>query len=567
MDTPSRPEGSTWRSLAADGLMLLVLALLVVKFTWDIDKVRDVALADETVYLHSGYHLLDRGFPAPAFSPLYALWYFLLSCLEPDPLRLYFLSWSVLTFLLAAGVYALVRSLGGTRAAGLTAGFLLLTSQIPEVSPYPTYLATVLLLFGTVLAIRWRGRAASVAVLAATLLLTAFVRPEFAFAFLLLAAAGTGAGLWVAWRQPAARFPLLKAAFPVVLAAAGLVALFGNPFGGARSFIAFGQHYARNVLLSRHDSEPPWSVWESVVAGDFGDAHSVGAAVRNNPRAFAWHVGSNVCTLPRQGLSLTIPQLHVSQRDRRIFQGVLVVAGLVGGVGLWWRLARGRPEDAGYRGLRVTLVMLGFLLATTAASCLVVYPRQHYLLPGVTFAYALLASCLSRTAQEGASWRRWNSWPVLAALSLVLLGTMPNHAHTWDLPALLRHRQDARVEVPTIRPTARALRQLPLRRPVVVLELGFSWSFYAGLPAARVAAQEKNEGFRSFLRDKGIDVVIVSEELCRYAKYRDDPEFQEFLSGSPTEDFTFLSVEGTGVRIAVRGELLRDTNQMGEPGM
>jgi hypothetical protein len=439
---------------------------------------------------------------------------------------------------------------------GLLAGFLLLTSRVVEIHPFPTYFATGLLLVGTALAIRLRSTTASLASLGLTLLLASFARPEFTLSFLLFCSLGTCAGLWALWKYPATRLQVATAAIVVLVGTASLVAVFGNPLGGSRSFYAFGQHYALNVLQSQHRPICGWAVWEQFVAQDFGDAKTVSEALWQNPQAFGWHMGVNLRKLPGEVAWLIKPQLNLSPRGHLGLRVGLIAAGLLGTFCVCWRLARSPWNDEGKRRLPLALLMLLILFATTAASVLVVYPRRHYLLPTVAFAYALVGSCLSRSGPPNRSWLRGNSWPVLTTLALVLFMVMPNRAHTWDLPALLWGRRVPHPAVSATRATVETLQQLRLHGPVVVLEFGFGWSCYAGLPAKRVNALDKNEGFWRFVREKGINVMILIESLSKFDAYRDDPEFQEFLAGTRTEDFKLVPVPGTKVQIAVRRDLL-----------
>src|SRR5260370_42156494 len=96
----------------------------------------------------------EAGPPSAEACPLYCLWYYALSLLQPARVRLYYLSWSLLAALLPASLYLLIRALGGTRTKALLAAFVLLTSAFVDIWPYPTHPATPLLAPGALAARR-----------------------------------------------------------------------------------------------------------------------------------------------------------------------------------------------------------------------------------------------------------------------------------------------------------------------------------------------------------------------------------------------------------------------------
>ena len=141
-------------------------------------------------------------------------------------------------------------------------------------------MATVVLVFGCVLAVRIQSVPLALAVLGLTLLLASYARPEYFVAFLIFCLAGLAATLVALWRCPRC-WRLLGACVLLVVVPAALAArLAGVPLGGDRSFYAFGQHYAYNVSRSRPLAVNPMYRWELVIREDFGEAQSVGAALR-----------------------------------------------------------------------------------------------------------------------------------------------------------------------------------------------------------------------------------------------------------------------------------------------
>src|SRR5262249_38820995 len=104
--------------------------------------------------------------------------------------------------------------------------------------------------------------------------------------------------------------------------------------------------------------------------------------------------------------------------------------------------------------------------------------------------------------------------------------------------------------------TAAVLRGLHLRGPLVTLEwTGFARLTYANLPCRWVAVAEKKEGFRRFIREHGINVIVLAPDMKFNPALHDDPEFQEFLAGGHG-DFALVPVPNIKTQIAVRNDLV-----------
>src|SRR5580693_119178 len=74
-----------------DLLALLGILAIAAKTAIGVERIRDIGLDDETVYLASGvwfgrpgFPNTDRGLPPAENGPLYSLWYRALSLFQPD---------------------------------------------------------------------------------------------------------------------------------------------------------------------------------------------------------------------------------------------------------------------------------------------------------------------------------------------------------------------------------------------------------------------------------------------------------------------------------------------------
>jgi hypothetical protein len=534
--------------------MLLFLLVLSVKLTYDLSRVRDLCVADEAGYMLLAWHIPDRGLPPAEVGPLYCLWYQGLSLVQPDPVRLHDLSLQVLSFLVPASLYLLCRALAAGRAASLLMAFLVLTSAALEVMPYPSYLAFSVLALGTALAVRARTWPWHVAKLGVTLLLASYVRPELALSVLLYGLAAFSACLWVVLRQRQQAPRLLLPALLVLACATVLHCGLGTPLGGGRSFIAFGQHYAANVVQAEQLALNPWgSSYDCIVERDFGTASTVRQAWEANPRAFLWHIGVNVRQTPQ-----AIGQLIRTKLDLPAAHHLLAGAAVLA-LGGWIGRLR-RPEESASRrkGSATALIMLALVLAPALLSAFLIHPRLHYLMPAVLLLLAVLGGGLAGFPRWGGPKSQLARLPLLLGVFILLLAITPNRAHGWHVQHLLGRRQPA--SGPLVqRKTVAALRRLSIGTPTAILTYAApGHPFYARMPAEFVCMVVKAGPFWDFVRQRAIGVIVLDSLLLDNPAYRNDTEFQEFVAGKRTGDFAFLDVPGLTVRIAVRKDLLSE---------
>jgi hypothetical protein len=579
---PAVPRQETvLRRYLLDVLLLGFVVLLVLKAGQGIGAVWEPDGADECSYMISASQIPTHGLAPAAASPLYSLWYYGLSQLQPTPLRLWALNWTVLVASFCVSLYLLTRALGGGRIGALVAVGFALLSGVVEVWPYLMFLATAMLMLGAALAIRVRSLPIALTILSLTLLAVSYVRPEYFVAFALLSAGGLAAGTWLAWKRQTSRLGLAAAAILIGLAATAALAKIGNPLGGGRSIEAFGQHYALNVWLAADPkpAEAPLLYFQQYLKRDFGSAKTVGEAWRNNPRAVLWHIGTNIIALPQMLDRLLGPARLHDQRGwddvslkrfaevefpERYCWAVAVAflaLGLTAHVSRW--VTWGWTADKAARLSRRGLALFAVLLVPTAAAALVVYPRLHYLLPATAFTLAVLAAGLSRLSPSSRLLRQWGVTATLTGLCVVLLAVVPNRAGRSNDDLVHRRRPPPATSALTA--TASAIHDLPLRGGVRVFDIGDAITFYSGLPMPALRPGQMNRPFWSFLHEHDIGVIILQPALLGDPHLEHDAEFRAFCAGEETGDFLLFPTANAAFRIAVRRDLLSDQPPTANP--
>ncbi|MBX3210775.1 MAG: hypothetical protein KF850_01945 [Labilithrix sp.] len=560
------------RGAWARWLVPALVLLVTLKTTWGLLGTFDLGFDDETIYLEAAHWAGKRFLPLADSSPLYPLWYRALSFVEPDPIRLYFLNWFVLTAALPMLLYALARRSGAPLAAAAAVAVAWSMSTAVMTWPFVSKFAALVLCLGALAATAIRDRRLAVAVTAAALAVTAYARaeltvPSFVFAgavapYCLGGVVGTLRGPRTRARC-GQRSRALLALGIAVLAPLGARRLFGDPHQGGRAFFAFGQHYALNVVEDRRLAVDPWTLWDRFAREAFPRATTIGEALQENPAAFLWHLRRNLTRLPKAAEELLAPLPFVPRPLETLTGAVLDVVVIAGVCALVLRAAR---LD---RRLAAWLPLLTVVGLTTIGSTLLVYPREHYLLPLACLVLAALAAAcggLRWPSELRARWwlglprSRWLSrlgrsatlGPLALVVALVLVAAaLP--ARRGGLPSLLASRGPSPPRLHENERTVELLRSFRLRGRVPILEADHSRGVYAELDFVRVAQWEKAAPFWEFVHAHGVAVVAITWRLREDPRFRSDPEFLAFADGTgEREDFELIPVPGTSVVLAVR---------------
>lgn len=538
-----------------DIIAVITLVLLVAKLAWDLPQVRDIDFGDETVYLYFGTRLGDVPLVTPDCSPLYIVWYWLLGRFASDPVWIYNASWVLVTGMFVLSMYGLLRRLAVSPAASLCAAAAWLVSTIVTIPPYPIHFATVLLLVGAI-AISYLPTAWTMAIgLGWLLVIVSYARPEYYLPYGVWVGAIALGSLMELWRRQIALRDVQIRLLVVLAPALVLMCTLGFPLAGGRSFFAFEQHYALNVVTNERLDVDPWWNSQYFLERDYRRARSLPAAYQENPFAFCWHIATNIHTLPRNIALWTTPDLALAQRVEKWIGGSYLIVAAVGLYGAAWMLRDLKPNrDKAWLGV-FCLSMLVMLPATIAT--VMFYPRAHYLVAPLACLTALAlgswhkathrdppfgSESIFRPGPPAASSpdHLVRSLVVLCAIAAVLLTFVPNRAHGWTPQHLFgAARPPAAALALPGRATIAKVRALPLPERIVVLDYYFSRLHYTTRTYERVKPLDKpaNLPFDQFVREHGINVVIVDRDLQTHLNYRFDPAFAAFLARPEEQGF------------------------------
>jgi hypothetical protein len=363
----------------------------------------DLTFWDETAYLHRG--LLTRRGIWPAFveGATYSDVYSLISFWVRNPVDLYFAGRVLAAVSLVAAIYISARLFSDSRTA-FTASALMAVTPAPYVWPGVASPASALLLVGIALIIRFQDPL-YFGVSSGLFWLAAGSRPEFLWFAVTSSCVSMGWTSLLVIRSKIRNVRTLGTILSLVcggiLTPVVLARMHGSPFdSGEREWVAFGQHFSLRRALPTED---PWMDWSTIVNRNFPDANGMFEALVSNPQRFLNHVGSNVTDLPG-ALTNFVTRSWLSGWPENLPPGALMFASLL--IGIIISLCKSSnsvlKKLRSWRQLlfcqrKKPLCLFVFLaLGFAMMPPIVIFPREHYLLVG--FSFAILALVLLQRA-------------------------------------------------------------------------------------------------------------------------------------------------------------------------
>ena len=493
-------------------LPLFVLAVGFYYYTQNFPHIFDIALYDESGYMHRGQAPGLLNFSNYEWAPLYSLYYRVVSLVVRDPVDVYMVGGLLVLFAaFLLGALATQLLSGNPILAVLLAAFPLFAGVF-VIWPRPSFLVIAMLGAAIPLALRFRRTADKAAILTVVAFLLTFVRPEFITAFYLMLAVAAASFLWMLWSRgraaPDGRQSLIAlAAVPglsfALLAALALAWSLPTPAGQGRAFLAFGQHYALRYVADHGLPVRSWQDWLPIMAREFPGASTVGAAFWQSPGKVLNFYAANLA-----GMSTEIWRTaqHVIGHHALFF--AVGVAILIAGAA--WQLRavrqdRGQPwmPDAARDGLAADLLLIAILGLPPLLGCILVYPRLHYLIMVEFVACLLLARAVRGLGPRGLAPRGLAPpfAPVLAAALGVLLFLSIS-----PLPS---------VPQPNVA-IIRSLRTLPPVRQMVEDDGG--WCYYLPSRCTPYFLDAMTDATaRDLMARDSFDAVLISPSVRSYA--------------------------------------------------
>ena len=521
------------------GVFLVLLSGFVL--TYRLSGRVDIMATDDDVYFQNGLLATWQHLPPVQMAPLFSGWYTLIHAFTHNVIDTYYASGVALSVLAGLLFYGLLRSLrvGVGVSTALAVAFLFSSLNLP-LQPKVS-LFTMLWLMGGLIAANYRAKPVQKLTAAAIgAWLAAYGRPEFFLSFLALG--GTALGLFLVCRRRAA-LPIPWALLGTLAVAAGLVLAVGSPLAGGRSIIAFGQHFAVNYATWHpHIQASPWMHSQTFIRHGFGrDVTSLSDAFWLNPPLFMRHLTTNLTNLALTTQYRLTDMLLTPWLSRLVFPGrrYLLLALAAAGLALVDWPQTGRQLRAGVRHNGWYWLSLLLMLAPTLISCVLIFPREHYLVFQMMGYLSLLGVVLRDVAFRPIA---YVPAPLRYGLAtgLLLLFLWPK----WQL---------ANQPNPTpIADLLRSLQQLPVRGAVSMtgneplmydLYLGTNWRFW-------YLERYTPANMQAFMQRFSINCLHIRPDMVQ--RYHHDPYFVRLLEHPDHLGFVRFNTSKPGQYVLLR---------------
>jgi hypothetical protein len=528
--------------LRADVIALAMLLLAGVIYTFQMTQFLDIGLMDESNYLWGWNEpILDA-----QNGPLYSLWYRLLIILTGDTVAAYFWNMRFVMVGLPIALYIALRSYRVTPLIAVMVSLLLLRGYITfGLGTKSAQVCMMLFMLGLILCSQmdrpyWRWL-----VMALATLVMSYVRPEFFISFVLSFLIFTGCLIYYFKKSVSLKERILI--FGILLAIVLCIYVVGIPLVGGRSFLAFGQHYAVHWVSWHHDLRNPWTHWNDIVSIDFGAATSIAQAALANPTAIGRHILTNLRDFAPNVVGIFMGSYPFQVAPIALMLcGILVSIALVaapisrGGILSWSKLTWAQFCQ------EIFLLAIVFIcIFPVMGSILLISPRLHYaLLFGLPCLFLLVV----------------NQSRVFTILNLKM-NTSQLAMCLVSIAVLLSIRPLSAVPPPSEREVSKIvyfIRALNITAPVNMLEADGGFFIYLTPNyAERVAEYEKQGSFDDFIREKALNMIVVSPTMNKDARFIHDSQWQAFLANPAQKGFTAMTIPGvSGYTLLVDQKLL-----------
>ncbi|MEZ0538466.1 hypothetical protein [Fibrella arboris] len=526
------------------GILFILLSSLVL--TYKMAYRIDVVATDDDVYFHNGLIATWQHLPPIQMAPLFSAWYLLIHAFTGDVIDTYYVSCTLLSILPGVLFYLLFRSLGINVliSTALSVGFLFAQLNLPLQPKVSVF--TMLFLMGGLIAANYQKKpVGKLTVAALSALLAAYGRPEFFLSFLLLCGIAL---VYYGWQRRSVWQPLPYSLVGLMGAAALLVLAFGSPLAGGRSVIAFGQHFALNYSVW-HPEIPasPWMHSATFIKHGFGrEVTSMSDAFFLNPGLFMRHVGANLLNLISSTGRNLYDILINPWLSRLVFPGrrYVLLALALAFIGLtdWPRTVRAMWQDARRHGW--FWLCLVVMLVSTYISCILIYPREHYILFQIMLYLSMVGVALQSVTFRALPWPAlpWGvRYAVFGAALLLFL------APYW------RADQESK-PTPTV-DLLRFLQRIPVQGAVSMtgnaplmydLYLGDNWKFW-------YLERYHPVNMEGFFKQFNINCIHVRPDMLDI--YNRDPFFARLIANPGALDFVRYNTDKPNQYVLVQNQL------------
>jgi len=538
-------EAGFSRKAIAGGLFLLLLGL---KVTHGLSHYMDLLLWDEANYMKAGSHFLKH--INKEWGPAYASWYQVGFVFIRDFLRLYIFNQAVLAVLVPVLFYlVLLRARVNTvMAIFLSAGWLFASFNLP-MWPKVSHFCILVILAGILIAACYKEAFMQWLWVSFGFMLAAFARPEIYMSFPVILAIAIAAYVLT---KPSLSRRTKGAIFFIAIITLFFHFKIGVPIlNGSRSGMAFGQHFAYNIILQKNLPYDFWIVWPDIYKEYFGQATGFFGALSANKKAVMEHLLQNfnryTDILLHRPAEAVFPSLVWGMPPG--MQQLLLIALLIYGyIFVRRRVASPIPPEAR------KLAVIFFLLALPSfLASFIVFPREHYFLLQLPFLLWMVAMPFVQVTNILFRPVAGNFlMPVLVIVLAIFSPTAKKfeYFHLWHFTEGTPNSDAYRLIQP-LKGT---------KRLVIMENEGGLAKLVKGAQWVRGFEKTIDQGFYDFMADKDPDIIYVTPALSRDLRYSLDGQWMVFSQSPYSFGYTKVALPpSTNYYLLVRDKPPYDT--------
>ena len=541
-----------------DGVAVLALVFSGLIATYRINSVFDLSLYDETWFLLSATSLKTFKGLSPEAQPLYIMYYYALSLLEPNRYDLFYLNVKLLGIVTPIVFFAFLRR---NRVSTLTslvfaAAFMLSNANLPVLRKSSLLTTLIMILALTIISFLRHGYL-QIAVAGISALLMSFCRPEYALAYCIFSLTLLLTTCWQfrSWHSSWHVYAFVLGVY--ALASCVMIDFFGLPTVGnstsGRAFCAFCQHFAANWVALTGDIRDPWDQCEQIIRDCYGNVSSISEALIAYPRLLIAHICWNLSRLFKGVMEMihVAPRSHWSVSTHWHAEDLLILAGWIILIFRRPKFKKGTAKGALRMSQAMLLMLLVFSLPSFFAG-VIIYPNISYLRPISIFTLSVPLIIWESQVSPCHTWLRL----VSAAFVVVSFSIYWRSQHPKDsLPDLARW--------------VVSMNHLEFDEKAAVVELGGGVTAYLN--------QEKYDPLLWYSRPKAADLkgqtrpcggshysckVVVCNRPCTELLVG-DPEWDDFLRNHAKYGFTGIQLYNSNLVSLFENKFLRKTEENG----
>lgn len=315
-----------------DLLCILTVFVCTLKLTWKLSNTIDLPEnPDELFYFISGINFFTH-IPDANWGLLYSLWYNFLSLFSSNNINIIYFNTAFLPVINPCLIYLLLRKFNIRYEFVMVFCFLYLLSplNLPVQPKVSNFLSLWLIIIYSLIS---NKKDPFFVILIALIgaFFAVYIRPEFKLSFVLLFILFLLASYRKFKFQSFSKIYLKYSIFVMVLFLTFLL-WWGNVFNdnAKRKYVAFGQHFSYNYSLWYKTKNNPFTDWEIVNKKVFNNATTFKQSIQNNPEMFGKHLLFNIKNyfggISTEYFGLPFPKqyFNLSSFQKILFTGVII---------------------------------------------------------------------------------------------------------------------------------------------------------------------------------------------------------------------------------------------------